>query len=231
MPSKDEFEAFSANATEAYDFFVFDCDGVILDSNSVKTEAFREVALPFGEAAAESLVAHHVARGGETRHEKLDAFVREILGQREGADPELIARLVGRFAEICRQRLSQCDAIAGAADYLERVSDSRPCYVVTGGHPEEVSAALTVRRLVGHFEKILGNPATKRANMESLEAEGRLMGRGLYFGDAALDHELATDFGLDFCFVAGKSDWTDGRATCEPDSKSIVVENFVELIR
>ena len=34
----------------------FDCDGVILDSNAAKTEAFRMVATPYGGEAAEALV-------------------------------------------------------------------------------------------------------------------------------------------------------------------------------
>jgi hypothetical protein len=40
---------------------VFDCDGVVLNSNRIKTEAFRLVAAPYGEAAAEALVQYHLA--------------------------------------------------------------------------------------------------------------------------------------------------------------------------
>ena len=35
-----------------YASLVFDCDGVVLNSNKVKTEAFYQAVLPYGEAAA-----------------------------------------------------------------------------------------------------------------------------------------------------------------------------------
>ena len=58
---------------------IFDCDGVVLDSNRVKTEAFRAAAMPWGRAAAEALVANHVANGGVSRYEKFASFLEHIL--------------------------------------------------------------------------------------------------------------------------------------------------------
>lgn len=46
---------------------VFDCDGVVLNSNRIKTEAFRVVAAPYGDAAAGALVQYHLAHGGISR--------------------------------------------------------------------------------------------------------------------------------------------------------------------
>ena len=36
------------NSISDYKALVFDCDGVVLDSNRIKTEAFRIAALPWG---------------------------------------------------------------------------------------------------------------------------------------------------------------------------------------
>src|SRR5690606_28142226 len=60
---------------------VFDCDGVVLDSNRVKTEAFYQVALPYGEAAAQAFVAYHTANGGISRYKKFAHFLHEIVPQ------------------------------------------------------------------------------------------------------------------------------------------------------
>ena len=45
-----------------YQTIIFDCDGVILNSNFQKIEAYRNAALEFGASKeqAESLVQHHV---------------------------------------------------------------------------------------------------------------------------------------------------------------------------
>ena len=47
-----------------YKTWIFDCDGVLLDSNQVKTQAMWETAKPFGESEASRLVAYHKANGG-----------------------------------------------------------------------------------------------------------------------------------------------------------------------
>ncbi len=51
-----------------YSTLIFDCDGVILDSNRVKTAAFFSAASPYGELVAAKLVEHHVAHGGVSRY-------------------------------------------------------------------------------------------------------------------------------------------------------------------
>ncbi|MDX1757946.1 MAG: HAD family hydrolase, partial [Marinobacter sp.] len=64
-----------------YASWVFDCDGVILNSNRVKTEAFYQAALPYGESAARALVEYHVNNGGISRYAKFERFLTTILGQ------------------------------------------------------------------------------------------------------------------------------------------------------
>ena len=59
-----------------YATLVFDCDGGVLDSNRIKTEAFRSAALPWGEAAAQALVDHHIGHGGVSRVAKFGHFMR-----------------------------------------------------------------------------------------------------------------------------------------------------------
>ena len=61
-----------------YQTFVFDCDGVILNSNKIKTDSFREVLSPFGNIAAEKLIKYHVENGGVSRYAKFRYFLDEI---------------------------------------------------------------------------------------------------------------------------------------------------------
>jgi beta-phosphoglucomutase-like phosphatase (HAD superfamily) len=50
----------AATISKRYKTLVFDCDGVILNSNRIKTEAFGQVAMQFGADAAKELVRFHV---------------------------------------------------------------------------------------------------------------------------------------------------------------------------
>ncbi len=49
-----------------YATLIFDCDGVILNSNFQKIEAYRNTAIKFGadQKQAEALVQHHVELTG-----------------------------------------------------------------------------------------------------------------------------------------------------------------------
>lgn len=71
-----------------YQTLVFDCDGVVLNSNKVKTEAFFKAALPYGEAAAQQLVEYHVARGGISRYKKFAWFVENVVSDQVGPNLE-----------------------------------------------------------------------------------------------------------------------------------------------
>jgi len=62
-----------------YKTWFFDCDGVLLDSNRLKSEAFYEVALPCGKENAQALVEYNKRLGGVTRFEKFKHFFESIL--------------------------------------------------------------------------------------------------------------------------------------------------------
>jgi len=51
-----------------YQALVFDCDGVVLNSNKIKTQAFYEATKQFGHESAQALVDYHVANGGISRY-------------------------------------------------------------------------------------------------------------------------------------------------------------------
>ena len=59
-----------------YKTIVFDCDGVILNSNKIKIDVFYDVAINFGASAsqAQALVDYHVKFGGVSRYRKFDYF-------------------------------------------------------------------------------------------------------------------------------------------------------------
>ena len=65
---------------------IFDFDGVILNSNQIKTKAFKTISAKFGFAQSEELIKYHIKNGGISRYEKIKWFVENILGK---SDKEL----------------------------------------------------------------------------------------------------------------------------------------------
>ena len=84
-------------SAEDYKTWIFDCDGVILDSNQVKSRAFYDTALPYGTNVAEKFLTYHREFGGVSRFEKFRYLFADILGM-DHLEPDLQMALL-RFSE------------------------------------------------------------------------------------------------------------------------------------
>ena len=62
-----------------YKSLIFDCDGVILNSNKIKTESFRKILKNFDTCAIQEFIDYHENNGGLSRYIKLDYFLSNIL--------------------------------------------------------------------------------------------------------------------------------------------------------
>ena len=194
-----------------YRTIAFDCDGVLLDSNRVKTEAFRAAALPYGEEAAEALVQHHVTYGGVSRYRKFAYFLDEIVPAI--ADQELdrsalpgYDALLEAYAAAVHDGLRNCALAEGLESLRARTDDAR-WLVISGGDQAELRAVLMERGIARHFDGgIFGSPDSK-AEILSREIEAsNIRMPALFLGDSQFDYEVAAENGLDFVFVSG---WTD----------------------
>lgn len=194
----------------AYATLVFDCDGVVLDSNRVKTEAFRTAAMPYGAAAAEALVAHHVAHGGISRYAKFAHFLETIVPDHapDTAGPGLAA-LVAAYAGAVRAGLMAC-AVAPGLDRLRAATPAARWLIVSGGDQGELREIFAARGLAAHFDGgIFGSPDTKDVILAREAAAGTIAAPALFLGDSRYDHEAASRAGLDFCFISGWSEFAD----------------------
>lgn len=177
-----------------YDTWYFDCDGVLLDSNKLKTDAFYEVALPYGEEAAKKLVEYHKATGGVSRYEKMAYLQTEILGQEE--DPEITAKLSSEYGSVCHDKLLACDEAPGLRDFLDYLKGSgRTAYVVSGGSQEQLRDVFAARGLNKYFDGIYGSPTTKDDILR------KLAGSGVFIGDSKYDYVASNAAGHDFIFM------------------------------
>ncbi len=193
-----------------YRSLVFDCDGVVLESNRLKTEAFRRTALPWGAAAAEALVAYHTAHGGIARQVKFAHFLAEILPRHAapGAPPAPPAEaLLQAYAAEVRAGLMAC-AVAPGLEALRAATPGARWLIVSGGDQAELRAVFAARGLAGLFDGgIFGSPDDKDTILARERAAGTIPGPALFLGDSRYDHEAASRAGLDFVFVSGWSEF------------------------
>lgn len=189
---------------ERFRAFVFDCDGVILDSNELKTEAFRQVASRFGHEPAERLVAHHRLHGGVSRFEKFRWLAADVLGR--PGDEAIVDELVEEYGRRVRRGLETCPECPGATEALALCSEIGPCFLVSGGLEEELRAVFRARGLDGRFRGIHGSPSSKSRIMAELRGRGEIASPTLFFGDSRIDAEVAEEYGCEFVFLHGRTE-------------------------
>ncbi|CAM3611234.1 HAD family hydrolase [Halomonas lysinitropha] len=198
-----------------YTTLVFDCDGVVLDSNQVKTEAFYQATLSYGEAAAQAMVNYHVAHGGISRYKKFAHFLEQIAPlHAEQQGPDLEALLQAYAGHVLKGLLS-CEMAPGLEALRQQTPNAR-WLIVSGGDQAELRDVFAQRGIAGWFDGgIFGSPDTKDEILARELASGTIRQPALFLGDSKYDHQAASAAGLDFVFLSGWSEverwkvWSD----------------------
>lgn len=210
-----------------YRTLVFDCDGVILDSNKVKTEAFHYAAQPYGEALAQALVTYHMQNGGISRFAKFEMFLRDMVGQ--PVTEAAMQVLLERFADKSRQGLLEC-AIAPGLQALKNATPQTRWMVVSGASQAELHEVFGKRDIAHWFDAgIYGSPDSKDRILAREIERGNLRLPALFLGDSRYDHVASTRAGLDFVFVSGWTEFEGWEQYCTQHQISIV-ENLVPAL-
>lgn len=214
---------------QEYKSIVFDCDGVVLDSNVVKTEAYFRTAKNLGatDSEAQALVDYHVRLGGVSRYHKFDYYLREILHQ--AATEANVQVLLDEFARELEVGLMECDVAEGLTT-LRHTTKQANWMILSGGDQQEIRTLFANRNLAHFFDGgLFGSPDNKDIVLAREKLNGNLQFPALFIGDSKYDYEAATRAGLDFVFL---SDWTevsDWKEFCQIGQID-VAKNLKELL-
>jgi len=174
---------------------ILDFDGVIVESNSLKTKAFEAVFARFPEHAAAMLAYHH-SHVSESRYAKFEQLA-ERLGKPR--DDVMVAELATNFSREMLARFEGCAAVPGAVELLDRVRDKLPVFVASVTPQRELEDVLWRRGLAHRFTRVYGCPPWTKATaiQEIAEGLGGVAGV-LFIGDSAGDQRAARQTGVEF---------------------------------
>jgi phosphoglycolate phosphatase-like HAD superfamily hydrolase len=195
---------------DAYDIIVFDCDGVLLDSNDFKTAIFRAVLIENGFAADEvdRFVEYQKMNFGVSRY---CLFEMAINGEFGAVHDVPLETLLSEFGVRCRQAYLEQAETQGMREALQRANRrGRVLYVVSGSDEGELREVLDVRGLSHYFAMIYGSPKTKVDNLRKVWSHRQATSgieprRVLFIGESEADLKAAVSAGADFMFMAAYS--------------------------
>lgn len=199
---------------QEYNSIIFDCDGVILNSNSIKSTAFFEAAKPYGEKPARELLNYHQRNGGISRYIKFKYFLEKIVPKyylKNDISLPDYSCLLERYGRFTYDGLLSCEISYGLPE-LKCHTKLVPWFVVSGGSQCELRDVFQKRKINHYFDGgIYGSPSTKDEIFSTLLNTAKINHPSLYLGDSQYDYFAAKKVGLDFVFVSQWSEVQDWR--------------------
>lgn len=187
-----------------YENILFDCDGVILNSNSIKSDAFYASVLKYGDECAELLKKYHLQHGGVSRYEKFRYFFEEIL--KIAPIEEHMEEALHLYSTLVSDGLLTCEIASGLSQLRTLLADSN-WLVVSGGDQAELRLIFQARDISHYFEGgIFGSPDPKEKIINREIQRKNISSNSLFLGDSKYDFEVAKVSGFDFIFV---SQWSE----------------------
>ena len=176
-----------------YKSIIFDCDGVILDSNNIKKNAIKSsVKGILNEVISDEFVEYFTNLNGVPREEKISKFMSK-------KDSIIV---LNRYQSALKNKLISAKLIPGIREYLVNLSIKKnKIIVLSGGAELEVKDLIKLNKLDIYFHGIYGGPLSKQDNLSMIDLKHPV----LYFGDSEVDYNIAKNNDFDFVFVYGAS--------------------------
>jgi phosphoglycolate phosphatase-like HAD superfamily hydrolase len=180
-----------------YDVVIFDCDGVIFDSNLLKVDAMKNALQGYSDVEIKRCVEYFSNNFGKSRYHHVEYFVKNIVSN---------AGMVKDYDLILTKYSKQCFDLYLSADFTEGVEElimTPSCikYVASGSDEKELNKVFESRGLTKYFAEVLGSPVAKQDNVKRiilLHPDKRI----LMIGDAKSDWQAAVNNEIDFLFVS-----------------------------
>ena len=190
---------------ENYNTIFFDCDGVIFDTNKLKSDAFLQSVLNYGKTEALQFQNYHIENGGISRFVKFSYFFENIL-KRHPKIGEL-EDLSHKFSRIVRENIATANYRA-CISKLRKRNKHQDWIVVSGSNYTELRWLFSKKNLTDLFHgNIYGSPLDKYEIIERYMQKSVLREPTLMIGDSAYDLEVSQYFNFDFLFVYEWSEW------------------------
>ncbi|PWQ98689.1 HAD family hydrolase [Leucothrix arctica] len=181
-----------------YQVYIFDCDGVILDSNQLKIDAMEKTLheLGFGNAEVSKCIQYFRENFGKSRFHHVKVFIEQYLQLSDTTDKLMLEEsLIENFSKQCKSLYQSAAVTPYFFEMLSKLEGRK--YIASGSAQDELREVFDERGLAKHFEGIFGSPTAKAENiMHILTLESTL--NAVMIGDAISDLDASLKNDIDF---------------------------------
>jgi HAD superfamily hydrolase (TIGR01549 family) len=203
-----------------YDVIIFDCDGVLLDTNLLKCEAFGKAVEGYPTEIVESFVDHCRKTFGISRYVKFKEFLSDYAN--ESFQEDKYRFLLNNYAKTCKEIYGYAQFTPGSEKLLLELSNrSRNLYVASGSDERELNEVFKARNLSKYFNGIYGSPKTK-LECTSIILSNHPNKKAVFIGDALSDMKTAKEHDIEFIYMS--------KYTVQSEEQDLICKNHANLV-
>ncbi len=177
-------------ALEKAKIIFWDFDGVIKESVTVKTEAFKKMFSEYGNEIVKKVKIHHEANGGISRFEKIQYYFEKFIGV-QLRNSELQGKYE-EFSSMVVDEVISSEWVPGVEKYLKKNPYQQIFILVTATPQEEIEGILEAIGLDSVFEAVYGAPDRKFDIVQRVMLNTNYLAQhALFLGDSYIDWQAA----------------------------------------
>jgi phosphoglycolate phosphatase-like HAD superfamily hydrolase len=182
--------------SKSIEVIILDFDGVVIESNDIKTRAFEKVFDKFPQYK-DVMMQFHYENISISRVEKFD-YLATLIGR--GADLKLKAEITNNYSQYVLEDILTAPLVKGAERFLKMAKGQLPLYLASVTPANELNHILEKRGLLHWFDGVYGCPPWTKANaICDIVARNAIFPKNsLLIGDSSGDQRAAFETGIQF---------------------------------
>jgi len=168
----------------------FDFDGVIVDSNKIKTQAFLHIYKKSNKIILNKIKKHHQDNGGMSRFKKFkiyhESFLKINLTKKESN------KLSKKFTTFVFEKIIKKKLITGFKKFINNNKNRHNLYIVSATPQKEIRKICNEKIIFKEFKGIYGSPSEKNDIINKIILKNKYKKKqSLYIGDSVNDYDAA----------------------------------------
>jgi HAD superfamily hydrolase (TIGR01549 family) len=182
----------------------WDFDGVLIDSNNIRTNGFREIFHEHPRNLVDQLIEYHFKNGGLSRYDKIKYFYEKIL--KKSISKTQVVEYSNSYKSIMLNHLLNKKFLINDSLNFIKNNNSKNMFLVSASDEKELTIICEYLDLKKYFIEIKGSPTTKKNNLKNLLCEYNLESvDSVLIGDSFNDYEAAKFNEINFYGYNNKS--------------------------
>lgn len=206
--------------TNSKKIIIFDFDGVILNSNYVKTKTFYNLFKSYGKKIANNAVKYHLNYMGVPRQKKFKYIYKNFLKKK--ISKKILDNLDFEFRKKSLKKIYQLNVSKPLNNFIRKNYRNYNLYISTGAPKNEIVDLLKRKKIFKKFKKVYGPPTKKYQHINLIRKSKK--GDIIFIGDSLEDYRAAKKSKIKFILKKHKEN-----INIFKDKKVIQISNFVNF--